>query len=211
MALRIGGVPVLLSPSDVASGIRALVGWTDDAVELVADLPARVDRLLGEAEALLGEMRRLAERVEHVAASAEQVVSTATAVTAGAESVIAQTTESVRQADEAIAQAARAAAEATGVLALYQPIAEKAAPMARQFVEEFSTEELHAAIRMVDTIPRLTAHLEQDVLPLLGTLDHVGPDLRELISLVTDVRNALASVPGFRGWLRREEPRPGNG
>jgi uncharacterized protein YoxC len=203
MALRIGGIPVLLSPSDVAGGIRAVLGWTDEAVELVGELPGRVDRLLTEAEALLGLMRQLAERVERVAESAEQVVSTATSVTTAAETVIAQSTAAVSNADVAISQAARAAAEATGVLALYQPIAEKAAPMARQFVEEFSAEELHAAIRMVDAIPRLTSHVEADVLPLLATLDHVGPDLRELISLVTDVRNALASMPGLRLLLPR--------
>jgi len=216
MALRIGGIPVLLSPSDVAGGIRAVLGWTDEAVELVAELPGRVDRLLNEAELLLGQMRLLAERVERVAtsaetvtAAAEQVVGTATSVTAAAETVIAQSTAAVSKADVAIAEAARAAAEASGVLALYQPIAEKAAPMARQFVEEFSAEELHAAIRMVDAIPRLTAHVEDDVLPLLTTLDHVGPDLRELITLVTDVRNALASMPGLRLLLpRREESRP---
>jgi len=207
MALRIGGIPVLLSPSDVAGGIRAVLGWTDEAVELVGELPGRVDRLLTEAEALLGLMRQLAERVERVAESAEQVVSTATSVTTAAETVIAQSTAAVSNADVAISQAARAAADATGVLALYQPIAEKAAPMARQFVEEFSAEELHAAIRMVDAIPRLTAHVEDDVLPLLTTLDHVGPDLRELISLVTDVRNALASMPGLRLLL----PRRGEG
>jgi uncharacterized protein YoxC len=215
MALRIGGIPVLLSPSDVAGGIRSVLGWTDEAVELVAALPGRVDRLLDEAELLLVRMRQLAERVERVAtsaetvtAAAEQVVSTATSVTAAAETVIAQSTAAVSNADVAISQAARAAADATGVLALYQPIAEKAAPMARKFVEEFSAEELQAAIRMVDTIPRLTEHVESDVLPLLATLDHVGPDLRELISLVTDVRNALASMPGLRLLLPRRAESP---
>jgi uncharacterized protein YoxC len=216
MALRIGGIPVLLSPTDVADGIRAVLGWTDDAVEVVADLPGRVDRLLTEAEALLTQMRVLAERVDAVATNAEtvtaaagQVVTAATAVTTSAQGVIAQTTTTVARADEAVAGAATAMAEATGLLTLYQPIAEKAAPMARQFVEEFSVEELHAAIRMVDTIPRLTEHVEQDLLPLLGTLNHVGPDMRELISLVTDVRNALSSLPGLRLLLpRRAEPGP---
>lgn len=216
MALRIGGIPVLLSPADVADGIRAVLGWTDDALEVVADLPGRVDRLLTEAETLLTQMRVLAERVDAVATNAEtataaasQVVTAATAVTTSAQGVIAQTTTTVAQADEAVAGAAKAMAEATGVLALYQPIAEKAAPMARQFVDEFSVEELHAAIRMVDTIPRLTEHVEKDVLPLLSTLSHVGPDMRELISVVTDVRNALASMPGLRLLLpRREDQRP---
>lgn len=216
MALRIGGVPVLFSPAEVAGGIRAVLGWTDEAVDLVAGLPGRVDRLLADAETLLGEVRRLAERVATIAeqaeaatAAAEQVVATATTVTTTAEEVVAQTTESVQRADAAIADAARAAAEASGLLATYQPIAERAAPLAKQFVEEFSAKELHAAIRMVDSLPRLTEHIESDVLPLLATLDHVGPDLRELIALVTDVRNALASVPGMRllrGRRSAEQP-----
>lgn len=219
MALRIGGIPVLLSPTDLAHGVRAVLGWTDDAVGVVAALPGRVDRLLDEAEALLTRMRVLAERVDAVAKNAEtvtaaagEVVTAATAVTTSAQSVIAQTTTTVVRADEAVTGAAQAMAEATGLLTLYRPIAERAAPMARQFVDEFSAEELHAAIRMIDAFPRLTEHVEQDVLPLLGTLSHVGPDVRELISVVTDVRDALSSLPGLRLLLpRREEPRPGNG
>ena len=156
-------------------------------------------------------MRQLAERVERVAESAEtvttaaeQVVSTATSVTTAAETVIAQSTAAVSNADVAISQAARAAADATGVLALYQPIAEKAAPRWRGSSSRSSRRRSCArAIRMVDAIPRLTSHVEADVLPLLATLDHVGPDLRELISLVTDVRNALASMPGLRLLLPR--------
>lgn len=188
MALRIGGIPVLLSPTDLAGGIRAVLGWTDEAVHLVADLPARVDRLLTEAEALMVQMRDLTQKVDEV---------------------VMESAATVAQADEAVAGAATAVADATRVLAVYQPIVDKAAPMARTFVEEFSAEELHAAIRMVDAIPRLTEHVESDILPLLATLDHVGPDLRELISVVTDVRNALASTPGLRRLLpRRDEPRP---
>lgn len=205
MALRIGGVPVLFAPSEVVGGVRAVLGWTDEAIELVADLPARVDRLMVDVETLVKQLGVLIERVERVATSAETVVMEATAVTTAAQDVVGRTTATVAKADAAVAGAAAAMAEASGLMAVYQPIAERAAPLARQFVEEFSEAELHAAIRLVDTIPKLSEHVEKDVLPLLATLDRIGPDMEELLGVVKDVRSAVSSLPGLRMLRRRPE------
>lgn len=52
------GVPLsfgslLRTPSDVVSAVRSVLGWTDEAVQVVADLPARVAALMDEAERLV--------------------------------------------------------------------------------------------------------------------------------------------------------------
>ena len=44
---------LLRSPSDLAAAARSVLGWTDEAVQVVADLPARVAALLDEAERLV--------------------------------------------------------------------------------------------------------------------------------------------------------------
>ncbi|MDT7752092.1 MAG: hypothetical protein QOD96_5754, partial [Pseudonocardiales bacterium] len=44
-------------------------------------------------------------------------------------------------------------------------------------VNELSEQEVAAAVRLVDQLPRLAEHLESDVMPILATLDRVGPDM----------------------------------
>ena len=77
--------------------------------------------------------------------------------------------------------------------------------LAARFVDELSTEEVTAAIRMIDQLPRLRAHLVDDVMPLLAKLDQVGPDLHKLLEVTEDLRLAIAGIPGLRMLRRRGE------
>ena len=74
-----------------------------------------------------------------------------------------------------------------------------------RFVEEFSAHEVDAAIKLVDELPRLTSHITDDVLPILATLDRVGPDIHELLDVANDVRQAILGIPGFDYLRRRGE------
>jgi hypothetical protein len=91
------------------------------------------------------------------------------------------------------------------MLAVYQPIARRAAPLAERFVEEFSEEEVRAAIRLVDQLPQLTEHMETDIMPILATLDRVGPDVHELLEQLKEVRQAIQGIPGLGFFRRRGE------
>jgi ABC-type transporter Mla subunit MlaD len=203
MALRIGGLPVLLGPSDLIGGAKAVLGWTDEAFDVVAGLPARLDALLTKLEGLVATIDRIAGAAAAVTENAERTVALATTVTDQAQQVVVRAVVVTQQADAAVAEAVQALGEASGLLTVFEPILEKAAPLAATFVDEFSPEELQAAIRLVDTLPTITEHVESDVLPMLATLDRVGPDIQELLGVVKDVRTALTSIPGFR-LLRRQ-------
>lgn len=48
-----------------------------------------------------------------------------------------------------------------------------------------------------------TEHMESDIMPILATLDRVGPDVHELLDVLKDVRLAIQGVPGFRMPRRR--------
>ena len=74
--------------------------------------------------------------------------------------------------------------------------------MAARFVEQLSHEEVTAAIRLVDELPKLKEHLTADILPILATLDRVGPDLHDLLDVTRDLKLAVAGIPGL-GMLRR--------
>lgn len=67
------------------------------------------------------------------------------------------------------------------------------------------TQDAAAMIALVDELPTLTRSLREDILPILGTLDRVGPDINELLHVMDDVRKAVLGVPGFSFFKRRGE------
>src|SRR3954452_8749077 len=87
--LSLGGL--LRSPSDLASAVRSVLGWTDEAVQVVADLPARVAALIDEAERLVERVDDTLDRVDaavdRVAARAAEVAEAAAGVADQAGSV----------------------------------------------------------------------------------------------------------------------------
>ena len=86
-------------------------------------------------------------------------------------------------------------------------LAERAASLAHRFVDELSEQEVHAAIKLIDHLPAVTEHMEQDIMPILATLDRVGPDVHELLNVTRDLRQAIVGVPGFAFFRRRGEDR----
>lgn len=121
-----------------------------------------------------------------------------------AESVVAGADELLRRTERVITAAEEAVVHARRVTEAAEVQVVAAGPLLK-FVEEFSAHELQAAIAMVDELPRLARHLAEDVMPLLGTLDHVGPDIHELLDVVKDVRQAILGIPGFEYLRRRGE------
>jgi methyl-accepting chemotaxis protein len=126
-----------------------------------------------------------------------------------AESVVARADELVRRTEQTIASAENAVAHAERVTVAAEAQVTASRPLI-QFVEEFSTHEVQAAIKLVDELPRLANHLAEDVLPILGTLGRVGPDIHELLAVVKDVRQAIQGIPGFDYLRRRGEDKAGD-
>jgi DNA-directed RNA polymerase subunit F len=125
------------------------------------------------------------------------LLTAAEAVVARADELVSRTDQVVTGAESAVAQARLVAAESADLVAAARPLLE--------FVEEFSAHEVKAAIKLVDELPRLARHLTEDVLPILGTLQQVGPDLHELLEVANDVRQAILGIPGFEFLRRRGE------
>ncbi|HST65689.1 MAG TPA: hypothetical protein VLM05_10920, partial [Mycobacteriales bacterium] len=70
---------------------------------------------------------------------------------------------------------------------------------------------------LIDRLPTLLDSVDSDVLPLLGKLDAVAPDLHALLEAVEDLRSAVAGIPGVGRLMRRgdeeldnPETRPGD-
>lgn len=218
MAFRVAGVSVP-GPSDVLGAAQTAAGWSAQAIGVAVGLPARLTAILDEVEALVRTITAVADRasalVDRAAGildSAEQTVLGAKAVTEAAAAlgdragtVVDATDELTTRARVVIDGAGRATSDAVGILDTFVPLAERAAPLAKRFVEEISEEEVQAAIRLIDNLPPLTDAVERDIMPILATLDRVGPDVHELLDVLKDVRHAITGIPGFRFFRRRGE------
>ena len=185
MAIHIAGVS-LPGPTDILEAVRSVTGWGAEATEVLAGLPARAEALLADVEALIG-------RINAVTARADTLVSRIDAIS--------------DRATTLLTDAGDMSASAAELLTIYRPLAGEAAPLVKAFVEELSEGEIIAAIKLVDQLPALAEHLESDIMPILATLDRVGPDMNELLYVVKDMRKAVDAIPGL-GMLRRRGARP---
>ncbi|MEU5945508.1 hypothetical protein ABZ793_08095 [Micromonospora sp. NPDC047465] len=175
--------------------VDATVGRIDGMVERVEQTLDRTDQVLADADAAVRE-------VPAISAAATAAIGTATEVAAAASVVVGQAESVAGRAAGAVGTAAEAAATAAELLTAYEPALRRAAPMANRFVEQLTHEEVTAAIRLVDELPKLKQHLTADILPILATLDRVGPDLHDLLDVTRDLKLAVAGIPGL-GMLRR--------
>lgn len=168
---------------------RALFGLARTTVETAVSVPGRVLDLLVAAEGVIRRADEMVTRTERVLAETEALVGRAKAVTAAAEGVTTDAGHIARTARE--------------LMDSYAPIAQKAHPLAQRFVDDLSPHEVDAAVQLVDQLPVLTRHLIDDVLPILATLDRVGPDIHQLLEVTNDVRQAILGIPGFTFMRRR--------
>nr|MDT0663084.1 hypothetical protein [Micromonospora sp. DSM 115978] len=201
-------------PSAVFDLTRTAVDQAVGSAASFAAIPARafgvldgVEALLTRINAVVDRVEVMVDRVERVTAEAEEAVRAVTTATAAATVVVGEAELVAGQAAAAMARAEVTARTAEELLAAYETTLRKGAPMASRFVEQLTPEEVDAAIKLVDELPRLTEHVSADILPILATLDRVGPDIHDLLEVTRDLKLAVAGIPGLKMLRRRGEER----
>ncbi|WP_433231552.1 hypothetical protein ACQP2H_06225 [Micromonospora sp. CA-248260] len=211
----------------VLDGVEALLTRINGVVDRIEETLDRTDRVLTDAETAVREVAVISTaattaivQATEVAGAAAVVVAEAERVSGAAAGLVAEAGQVSRAAGTVVAEAGAVAGRAAGTVATaegaaavaselltaYEPALRRGAPMANRFVAELSHEEVVAAIRLVDELPKLKEHLTSDVLPILATLDRVGPDLHDLLDVTRDLKLAVAGIPGL-GMLRRRGER----
>lgn len=174
---------VLPGRSTVVRSVGDVVHWSLSTVAFAATLPTRLDTLLFNVE-------RLVSRISQIAENADRVVIAAASATVRAETLV----DAVEQTSDIAGQ----------LLEIYEPIALQLAPLVTKFADDLSDAEVSAAIKLIDQLPELTERVTA-ILPILGTLDSVSPEVHELLGVVKDLRQAIVGVPGFQFFRRRGE------
>jgi methyl-accepting chemotaxis protein len=222
----------LPGPGTVFSAARSTVGWVVESATAASAVPARVlglvegteallrrinsvvdraESLLDRADGAVGDAEESIERVRALTAVAAETVAEAARISSAAGTLVAGAGRISDDAGAVVDQAKQAAGTVQDLLSQYEATARRAAPLAEHFVEELSPDEVDAAIKLVDQLPRLTEHVLSDVLPILATLDRVGPEIHELLQVTRDVRQAILGFPGFGFFRRRGEGRLAGG
>jgi hypothetical protein len=190
-------------------GPSAVIGSAAAAADAVGTAVALVPRAadaLTRVEALLDRVEAVVERTDAAVAAGEEATVRTHALLDTAEIV---TREAGRHSDAAAGLLDRADV----AMRAWEPTARRLAPSADRFVGSLDGREVDAAITLVDRLPTVLDHVENDVLPVLRNLDRVGPDLHEVLEVVEDLRRVITGLPGV-GLLRRrgdDEPPPVEG
>jgi hypothetical protein len=196
-------------------------GKVIETAATAATIPVRAVALIGQTELLInritlaaGRAEELIDRVSVVVTEAESAVADTRAITTAAAIAVDEAAAIVTRAGTAVAEVATVVTRANAVagevevmVGDYSPTLRQAAPLAARFVSELTPDEVTAAIRMIDELPALQRHLVHDVMPLLGKLDQVGPDLHKLLEVTEDLHLAIAGLPGLKMLRRRGEDR----
>ncbi|GAA3665568.1 hypothetical protein C8D88_107367 [Lentzea atacamensis] len=188
---------------------KQALGTAIDTTAAVAAVPGRVLNLIGEVEQLVRKVSGTVDAVDGIVRKADELVDRTGQVVADAEKAVdavraitASAGDVAERATQVVATAGQTAHTANELIGIYEPIAKQAQPLAARFVNELSAHEVEAAIKLVDELPVLTEHLINDILPILATLDRVGPEVHQLLEVTNDVRQAILGIPGF-GFMRR--------
>ncbi|HEX6755956.1 MAG TPA: hypothetical protein VF109_08405 [Mycobacteriales bacterium] len=188
---------VLAAAARAGSTAAALVALPGRALGLVDRIEAAVARV----EVLLDAVTVTAARAAEVADAAGLVAAEAGRV-ARVAGVVAADTRGV------VAGAAEVQQEVALLVRAYEPALAALQPTLTRLAETTDPREVDAMVGLVDRLPPLLDAVDTDVLPLLGRLNEMAPDLHALLDAVNDLRRTIAGLPGV-GLLRRrgeEEP-----
>ncbi|MDM7487035.1 ribulose 1,5-bisphosphate carboxylase large subunit [Rhodococcus sp. CSLK01-03] len=190
---------------------RLVLDRTVEVAEFAVSVPGRVVNLLETTEALVGridgvvtEAREIVARIDDVVTDARATVGRVGEVVDSSSAVVGEAATVAHRAQDVVASAGRTSDSAGELLDTYAPMATRAAPLAGQFIDELSAEEVHAAVVLLDQLPELADRMTA-LMPVLGTLETVAPEIHELLGVAKDVRQAIVGVPGFNFLRRRGE------
>lgn len=182
---------------------RGITEGATEVVELSRTITAGATEVIDLSRNITTGADEVIERSRGITDGAGEVIELSRGITTGANDVIELSKGVATRSGELLDTAGATSRSAQEMLELYQPMLERGAPLAQRFVDDLTQEEIDAAIKLVDQLPELTAHMVSDIMPILETLDRVGPDLHELLDVTKDLRQGIAGIPGLSFLVKR--------
>ena len=185
------------------SAVLSAAGRAGATAFALVGLPARVLRLMDRLEQTAARFDVLLAEVAVTARQADEVAAGAAAVVVEADRV-AKLSGAVALEARGVAIGADEVRESAGALVgAYAPVLATLQPTLDRLAELMSPRQVTALVGLADRLPPLLDAVDRDVLPLLGHLNEMAPDLHALLESVDDLRRAVAGLPGINLLKRR--------
>lgn len=226
---------VVASAVDTVDGVRTTVARANRVVDEVAETVSAAEGIVGRVGTTVDSAEGVVRRVDATIDSAEGVVTrvgttvdTADDLVLDAGGLIERVVPMVDLADSALApvrpvveallvdaeldpEAARlVATRMTEVLVWADKTIRLLEPIADDVLESIDPDEVKAVVQFIDHLPALGNTLENDVMPVLASLDTVAPEVHQILEVAQQCLEAVAGIPGFQ-LLRRRGGENGRG
>jgi ABC-type transporter Mla subunit MlaD len=194
-----------------------VVGRLEALLDRVGGLVDRVAAVVDRAEATMERADAAVRRAEGTIGGADAAIAAVGGTQQRADAAIEAVAATREKADEAVTAVSRTTAHADGVVGRAEGLVDRVqpmvgdyaeplallAPVVRRLAETLEPDEVEALVRMIDQLPSLATHLDEVVLPVLGSMDTVGDDVHDLLETMQDLRQVVKGFPGSRLFRRR--------
>ena len=192
-------LPSVPGPADVLSAMGGVRDGIADALALVP----RVGEAVGRMEEMLSRVDGLLNRVDGLVDRADEAIAAVARTQVAADGAITAVGRTTASADQLLGRGDVLIGRIEPLVGDYvQPLADLA-PSVRRLAETLEPHEVEALVRLIDHLPQLVRHLDEDIFPVLETLGSVGTDVHDLVDTVQDLRQVVKGFPGSRLFRRR--------
>lgn len=197
--------------------VESIVDRADAAIEAVGVTNTKADAAIDAVAATNDKADAAIDAVAHTNTKADAAIQDVAATNDKADAAIQSVAATNDRADALIATVDRTTARADGIVGTaegltgrmgqlvedYEPALTALGPSVRRLAATFDAQEVEALVTLVDRLPRLVTHLDEDILPVLESLASVGTDVHDLVDTVNDLRQIVKGFPGSRLFRRR--------
>jgi ABC-type transporter Mla subunit MlaD len=204
--LRDGVADALALVPRLGAALVRMEGYLDRVGGLLDRVDAVVDRAEVAIESVSATRARADAAIEGVAATqakADAAIEGVDRTQSKADEAIDRVTRITSRADDVVAGAEGLVGRIDPLLAGFEPALTSLAPSVRRLAATLDPTEVEAMVTLVDRLPRLVRHLDEDIMPVLESLGNVGTDVHDLVDTVQDLRQVVKGFPGSRLFRRR--------
>jgi ABC-type transporter Mla subunit MlaD len=189
--------------SDLLDRVDAVVDRADAAVDSIAETRAKADAAIEGVAATRAKADEAIAGVAGTREKADAAIEGVAATRAKADEAIASVGATIARADGTVGRAEGLVGRIEPLVGAYEPALTALAPSVRRLADTLDPQEVEALVTLIDRLPRLVTHLDEDILPVLESLKDVGTDVHDLVDTVQDLRQVVKGFPGSRLFRRR--------
>jgi ABC-type transporter Mla subunit MlaD len=181
---------------DLVPRVGSLLGRVEGMVDRLAVVLTRVEEIVDRADAEIAAVGRTRQQADDAIAGVRETQQKADAAIAGVR-------DTQQKADDAIAGVEGTAGRADRLLEHFEPALTALSPAVRRLATTLDPDEVEAMVTLIDRLPQMVVHLDEDILPILASLGDVGSDVSDLVDTVHDMRQVVKGFPGSKLFRRR--------